>query len=81
MLMDASTFGLSGAEFSKRLLEKGQVAATAMTGWGSKRSDQFVRFIFLMSQWNVYWGCVRESKLRQRFVDPRSGAPPRDGNG
>jgi N-succinyldiaminopimelate aminotransferase len=46
MLMDASTFRLTGAEFSKRLLEKGHVAATAMTGWGSKRSDQFVRFVF-----------------------------------
>jgi N-succinyldiaminopimelate aminotransferase len=46
MLMDASTFGLSGAEFSQGLLEKGQVAVTAMTGWGSKRSDQFVRLVF-----------------------------------
>jgi N-succinyldiaminopimelate aminotransferase len=46
MLMDASTFGLTGAELSKRLLEKGQVAATAMTGWGSKRSDHFIRLVF-----------------------------------
>jgi N-succinyldiaminopimelate aminotransferase len=46
MLIDASTFGLSGGELSKRLLEKSQIVATAMTGWGSKRSDQFVRFVF-----------------------------------
>jgi N-succinyldiaminopimelate aminotransferase len=46
MLMDASSLGFSGAEFSKRLLEKGQVVATAMTGCGSKRSDGFVRFVF-----------------------------------
>jgi N-succinyldiaminopimelate aminotransferase len=46
MLMDASTFGLTGAEFSRRLLEKGQVAATAMTEWGTKRSDDFIRFVF-----------------------------------
>ena len=46
MLMDASTFGLSGAELSKLLLEKSQIVATAMTGWGSKRSDSFVRFVF-----------------------------------
>jgi aspartate/methionine/tyrosine aminotransferase len=46
MLMDASTFGLTGAEFSRRLLEKGQVAATAMTEWGTKRSDGFIRFVF-----------------------------------
>ena len=46
MLMDASTFGLTGAELSQRLLEKSRVAATAMTGWGSKRSDRFIRFVF-----------------------------------
>ena len=46
MLIDASTFGLSGGELSKRLLEKSQIVATAMTGWGSKGSDQFVRFVF-----------------------------------
>jgi N-succinyldiaminopimelate aminotransferase len=46
MLIDASTFGLSGAELSKRLLEKSQIVATAMTGWGSKRSDSFIRFVF-----------------------------------
>jgi aspartate/methionine/tyrosine aminotransferase len=46
MLMDASPFGLTGAELSKHLLEKSQIVATAMTGWGSKRSDQFIRFVF-----------------------------------
>ena len=46
MLMDASRLGLTGAELSKRLLEKSQIVATAMTGWGSKRSDSFVRFVF-----------------------------------
>jgi N-succinyldiaminopimelate aminotransferase len=39
-------FKLSGRELSKRLLEKSQIVATAMTGWGTKRSDQFVRFVF-----------------------------------
>jgi N-succinyldiaminopimelate aminotransferase len=46
MLMDASTFGLSGAELSKRLLEKSQIVATAMTGWGTEHSERFVRFVF-----------------------------------
>jgi N-succinyldiaminopimelate aminotransferase len=46
MLIDASTFGLNGGELSKRLLEKSQIAATAMTGWGGERSDRFVRFVF-----------------------------------
>jgi aspartate/methionine/tyrosine aminotransferase len=46
MLMDASPLRFTGAEFSERLLDKGQVAATAMTGWGRDRSDRFVRFVF-----------------------------------
>jgi aspartate/methionine/tyrosine aminotransferase len=46
LLMDASQFGLTGAEFSRRLLDNGQVVATAITGWGSNRSDSFIRFVF-----------------------------------
>lgn len=46
MLLDVSGFGLTGAEVSQRLLEKGEIAATAMTGWGSERSANFVRLVF-----------------------------------
>jgi len=46
MLLDVSGFSLTGAEASQRLLEKGKIAATAMTGWGSERSANFVRFVF-----------------------------------
>jgi N-succinyldiaminopimelate aminotransferase len=46
MLMHASKFGMTGAELSKRLFERSKIAATAMTGWGSARSDQFIRFVF-----------------------------------
>ncbi len=46
MLMDVSGLGLTGAEASQRLLDKGKIAATAMTGWGSERSANFVRFVF-----------------------------------
>ncbi len=46
LLMDVTGYGLTGAEASARLLEKGQIAATPMTGWGNKRSDGFVRFVF-----------------------------------
>ena len=46
MLLDVSGFGLTGAEASQRLLDKGKIAATAMTGWGSKRSVNFIRFVF-----------------------------------
>ena len=46
MLLDVSGFGLTGAQASQRLLDKGKIAATAMTGWGGERSAHFVRFVF-----------------------------------
>ncbi len=46
MLMDVSRFGISGAEASRKLFEKGRIAATPMTGWGSRRSDQYIRFVY-----------------------------------
>jgi aspartate/methionine/tyrosine aminotransferase len=46
LLMDVSPFGVSGEQASARLLERGKIAATAMTGWGSVRSDRYVRFVF-----------------------------------
>ncbi len=46
LLMDVTGYGLTGTEASARLLEKGQIAATPMTGWGNPRSDGFVRFVF-----------------------------------
>lgn len=46
LLLDTSNFGISGAEFSERLLARGKIAATAMSGWGSERSSHFIRFVF-----------------------------------
>lgn len=46
MLLDVSEFGITGADASQRLLERGKVAATPMTGWGGQRSNNFVRFVF-----------------------------------
>ena len=45
LLMDVEPLGLTGAEASKRLLERGGVAATAMTNWGPS-ADRYVRFVF-----------------------------------
>ncbi|HLY28068.1 MAG TPA: hypothetical protein VKQ72_17110, partial [Aggregatilineales bacterium] len=47
LLMDVSGFGLTGEQASQRLLERGKIAATAMTGWGSQRSANFVRFVYV----------------------------------
>jgi aspartate/methionine/tyrosine aminotransferase len=47
MLMNVPKMGFSTAsEVSRLLLEKGKVAATPMTYWGEKNSEQFLRLVF-----------------------------------
>jgi N-succinyldiaminopimelate aminotransferase len=46
VLLDVEPFGIASAEASKRLMARGQIAATPMKNWGSERSDRFVRFAF-----------------------------------
>ena len=46
LLMDVSPLGLDGAAASKRLLERGKIAATPMTNWGTSPSSNYVRFVF-----------------------------------
>jgi aspartate/methionine/tyrosine aminotransferase len=46
LLLDAAALGMSGAEASERLLERGKVAATPMDGWGSERSAGLLRLVF-----------------------------------
>jgi aspartate/methionine/tyrosine aminotransferase len=45
-LVDVSPLGLDGPEASKRLLERGQIAATPMVNWGTARSSNYVRIVF-----------------------------------
>ncbi len=58
LLLDVAALGWSAAEASERLLEHGKIAATAMTGWGSERSANYVRFVF-------------SNETRQRLSDVR----------
>jgi len=46
LLVDVSQLGMSGAEASDRLLKKAKVAATPMTGWGTERSDGYLRLVY-----------------------------------
>lgn len=46
LLIDGRPLGLTGAEMSKLLFEKGRIAATAMDGWGEVDTRHFVRFVF-----------------------------------
>ncbi len=45
-LIDVSSLGLDGPEASRRLLDKGKIAATAMVNWGASTSDRYVRVVF-----------------------------------
>lgn len=46
LLLDVSPFGLTGAEASRRLLQRGKVAATPMVNWGGEKAAHYVRFVF-----------------------------------
>ena len=46
LLVDAAALGMTGAEASARLLERGGVAATPMDGWGTDRSTGYLRLVF-----------------------------------
>ncbi len=46
MLLDAGALGMTGAEASVRLFERGEVAATAMDNWGVSHGSQHLRLVF-----------------------------------
>lgn len=46
MMADVSALGISGAEASRRLFERGAVAATSMEGWGDQETARYLRFVF-----------------------------------
>jgi aspartate/methionine/tyrosine aminotransferase len=46
LMLDVSALGLDGVAASKRLLEAGKIAATAMVNWGSAASNNYVRLVF-----------------------------------
>jgi N-succinyldiaminopimelate aminotransferase len=46
LLVDVSPLGLDGSSASKRLLEKGQIAATSMQNWGSAHCENYVRLVY-----------------------------------
>jgi aspartate/methionine/tyrosine aminotransferase len=46
MLLDLAELKLSSEVACDRLLKRGRVAATPMTGWGGAQSGRYVRFVF-----------------------------------
>ncbi|MDG4859635.1 hypothetical protein P8605_16000 [Streptomyces sp. T-3] len=61
MLIDTTAMGLTPAEASERLLRRGKVAATPMTGWGPHGAD-YLRLAFANEP------AERLDGLRDRFV-------------
>ena len=45
-LIDVNTLGMDGASASKRLLERGKIAATPMVNWGSDNTSRYLRIVF-----------------------------------
>lgn len=45
LLIDTTAFGIAPPDASRLLLEKGEVAATPMTGWGPQ-AQRYLRFVF-----------------------------------
>jgi N-succinyldiaminopimelate aminotransferase len=45
-LVDVAPLGLDGLAASRRLLERGKIAATPMVNWGSERSGRYVRLVY-----------------------------------
>ena len=46
LLLDVGELGLDSFAASRRLLERGRVAATPMRDWGEANGDRFVRLVF-----------------------------------
>ena len=46
LFLDVSHLGFDSATASRRLLERGKIAATPMDNWGSANSDHYVRLVF-----------------------------------
>ena len=46
LLINASELGIEAPELSSRLLERGRIAATPMTAWGSEVAPRHVRFVY-----------------------------------
>jgi len=61
LLVQVADLGLDSVSASKRLLEKGKVAATPMRHWGQRNADQFIRLVFSNEP------VERLRKLRGRF--------------
>jgi aspartate/methionine/tyrosine aminotransferase len=45
-LVDVSSLGMDGPEASRRLLDKGKIAATPMVSWGGSTTNNYVRIVF-----------------------------------
>ena len=45
-LVDVTSLDMDGPEASRRLLDKGKIAATAMINWGGSTARNYIRMVF-----------------------------------
>ncbi len=69
LLIDTTPQGMDGAEASRRLLDRAQIAATPMTNWGPS-ADRYLRFVFSNEPAERLRG-VRE-RLVEALGEPRA---------
>jgi aspartate/methionine/tyrosine aminotransferase len=46
LMVDMSPLGMDGAMASRRLLDRGRIAATPMVNWGSSNTSRYLRLVF-----------------------------------
>ena len=56
-LVDVSALGFDGPAASRRLLERGKIAATPMVNWGSAKSNKYVRLVYSNEPLQRLQGC------------------------
>ena len=59
LLLDVGARGLTGEEASRRLLERGRIAATSMANWGGPATARYLRFVFANEPASVWPASAR----------------------
>ena len=82
MLLDVGARGLTGEEASRRLLERGGIAATSMANWGGPATARYLRFVFAnepvgasgrhrCAGKQIVWSDRLTGKQSDNIIDPR----------
>jgi aspartate/methionine/tyrosine aminotransferase len=79
LLVDSEALGKGAPDFSASLLERGRIAATPMTAWGSEVAPRYVRFVYANEPLDTLRGIgegVRAALCRPTLDSPLSASAP-----